>query len=408
MSVKWENNQCPQSLISDIKTYFFINEDGNVGTKSGVEFQIDTLFSKVKHKYDLDYSVLYKIFKNAVTSAFKSNNLAKPDNVLSVFKSKCDDSLKIKNKYYLLTSINLKNVSVLKRRTINGCVISFYKDIPNKYKKSRSELMHKHRKESFTEQPHYLFVSISVIAPDVKTAFKNAIGALDTLRAILQLNFSKSIPHFSFREEEKYSSDSILSLGQVHSLHLESGACACINVWYEPNLKCKTSIEIDNFELTEATLTRTLKKLSHNPFSEHLFDSLQSYIVAIDHSEQEFRFMKLWSVIEKLVKSDDTKIIIKRVSFLYENRGVIKEVLNSLRQARNINVHSGIKPLNVEMKNFNLCSYIEDLFKFFIENPFNYNKLQMVIDFISLPTDLQGIDQQIKNLKTVKKFIGAV
>ncbi|SQH75605.1 conserved protein of unknown function [Shewanella benthica] len=65
------------------------------------------------------------------------------------------------------------------------------------------------------------------------------------------------------------------------------------------------------------------------------------------------------------------------------------------------NICAGVKPLNVEMKNFNLCLYIEDLFRFFINNPFKYDNLQKVIDFISLPTDLQTIDQQIENLKMV-------
>ncbi|SQH75602.1 protein of unknown function [Shewanella benthica] len=82
-----------------------------------------------------------------------------------------------------------------------------------------------------------------------------------------------------------------------------------------------------------------------SPSMEALFISaysLTSYVNALDHSEQEFRFMKLWSVVEKLVKSDETKMIIKRVSFFYENRPVTKEVLSSLRQVRNINVHAGV------------------------------------------------------------------
>jgi hypothetical protein len=406
LNVKWDKKQCHQSLISDIQTYFNIGDNGSVSIKNGIEFQIDALFSKVVHSYDLDYDVLYQNFDRAVTSVFKNNPLTKPDEILLKFKTKCDEDLRKKNKYFLLTSISLKNNFILKRRTINGCIVNFYKEIPKKYESARYELIQKHSKLHLTEQNNYVFVSVSVLAPDVKTAFKNSIAALDTIRAILQLGFQKNIQFLSPNKGHKYSSNTVISLGQVHTLHLDSGKKAWGNIWYEPDFKNKNAIKIRDFPLIEKNLTTWINNLNKNPFYDHLLTSLTSYINALDHNEQEFRFMKLWSVIEKLVKSDETRIIIKRVSFFYENRAVTKEVLNSLRQARNINVHAGVKPLNVEMKNFNLCLYIEDLFRFFISNPFKYDDLQKVIDFISLPTELQTIDQQIENLKMVKKFIG--
>lgn len=405
MNVKWDKKQGHKPLVSDIKTYFKIDDNGNVSNTFGIEFQIDALFSNVDHSYNLDHDVLYENFYAAVISVFKSNQLTKPDEILSKFKKKCDEGLREKKKYFLLTSISLNNNYRLKRRKINGCVINFYREIPKKYECARYELIEKHEKLHLTEQKDYVFVSVSVLAPDVKTAFKNSIAALDTLRAILQLDFQKSIQLFSSNDKDKYSSNSVISLGQVHTLHLDSGKNAWGNVWYEPDFINKEAIKIRNFPLTDKNLTLRLNSLNKSPFSAHLLSPLASYINALDHSEQEFRFMKLWSVIEKLVNSDDTNMVIKRVSFLYENRAINKEVLKSLRQARNINVHAGIKPLNVEMKNFSLCGYIEVLLNFFINNPFKYDNLNKVIDFISLPTELQTIDQQIKNLKMVKEFI---
>ena len=115
--------------------------------------------------------------------------------------------------------------------------------------------------------------------------------------------------------------------------------------------------------------------------------------------------MKLWSALEKLVKSDNSTIIIKRISFFYEDRAMTKSILESLRKARNINVHSGISPLNVEMKNYHLCEYLERLLRFFIDNPFNNNQLSHMLDFISSATEIRTIDDQINKLIMVKKFI---
>ncbi len=114
--------------------------------------------------------------------------------------------------------------------------------------------------------------------------------------------------------------------------------------------------------------------------------------------------MKLWSTIETIIKTDDSKIIIKRISFFYEDRQLYKELLDSMRNARNINAHTGVKPFNVELKNFALNHFINRLLLFFINNPFKYNKVDQVITAISLPTDLQSINAQIKNLQIVKKF----
>ena len=68
-------------------------------------------------------------------------------------------------------------------------------------------------------------------------------------------------------------------------------------------------------------------------------------------------------------------------------------------------MHAGVKPLNVELKNYNLCFYIENILKFLILNPFKCEKFDTILKFISSPTELNTIDQQIENLHMVKKFI---
>ena len=115
--------------------------------------------------------------------------------------------------------------------------------------------------------------------------------------------------------------------------------------------------------------------------------------------------MKLWLTLELITDADDAKTIIKRVSFFYKDRAVEKAILQSLRGARNDNVHAGEELPNVELKNFQLCKYIELLLRFFLENPFKYEKLHELRTFISSKTEVSAIDDEIKRLKLVKKFI---
>lgn len=402
--MNWDENKI-RALISSLKDSLNISNCGLVSYKGDFEFIVDALFSYVEHKYELDINILYENFKKAVISTYENNRLEKHNDILKKFKKNCDESLSIKKDYVLLTSISLDKEFKLKRRKINNCVINFYREIPKKYKFSRSQLIEEHAEIDMSEQPNYLYVTVSTQAHDEMTAFKKSIAALDIIRSLLQMSFKKRIQILEQAPKLKYSSDSAISLGQMHSLHNVSGAKACDFIWYEPDFYCKQSTRVKDHKRTESNITLWLDKIRNSQFAEHLSKSLVNYINALDHSDQEFRFMKLWSVVEVLIKTDDTKLLIKRISFFYANRAYATEVLTSLRKTRNVHVHAGVKPLNVEIKNYNLCFYIENILRFLILNPFKCEKFNTILDFISSPTELTTIDQQIENLKMVKKFI---
>lgn len=404
MNIKWDENKI-KALISSIKDSLSISNSGSVSYKGDFEFKVDALFSYVEHKYELDIDILYENFKQAVISTYKNNRLKKHNDILKNFKKICDERLSIKKDYVLLTSISLDKEFKLKRRKINNCVINFYREIPKKYKYSRSQLIEENSSLDLSEQPNYLYVTVSTQAHDETTAFKKGIAALDIIRSLLQMSFQKRVQILEHAPKLKYFSDSAISLGQMHSLHKVSGAKACDTTWYEPDFHYKGPIRVKNHKSTESNITLWLDKIRNSQFSEHLSKSLVNYINALDHTDQEFRFMKLWSVVEVLIKTDDTKLLIKRISFFYADRAYATEVLTSLRNTRNVHVHAGVKPLNVELKNYNLCFYIENILKFLILNPFKCEKFDTILKFISSPTELNTIDQQIENLHMVKKFI---
>lgn len=406
MKLEWENNNCPRALIEIIKSNLSLTGDGQVSHTIGLELYFDDLFGKVIHAYKLDHDVLFREFTIAIKETFQKNKLSNQDAILQAFKARCNKILGKKEKYILLTSISLNNTYLPKRRKVNNCTVSFSKKVPVKYRKARKKLLSQHPKLDLSEQEDFLFVSVSVKAPNIETAYISAVGALDIIRAIWQIGFKKNINFLSSSKDHEYPTDSIISLGQVHTLHLGNGKEVTGGLRYEPRYQKRQATKPKKFSVTESNLEGQISKIKNSPFQEHLNTSLTSYINALDHNVQEFRFMKLWSALEKISNTDDSKILIKRVSFFYENREANKAVLESLRKARNINAHSGIKPYNVEMKNFKMCKYLEDLIRFFIDNPFKYKNLAQIIAFISLPTELQTIDEQIANLNTVKKFMG--
>lgn len=408
MKIEWDKKNSHDALVKELRPKLSLKQNGRVSYKIGVgvDFFIDALFRKVIHSYSLDHEFLYEKFKDSVISTFQKNKLSRPDDILLEFKKRCDQSLRNKKKFILLTSISLNNIYLPKRRKVNGCTVSFSKNIPAKYVKARKNLISNFSSLELSEQEEYLFVTVSVEAPNTKTAFIRAIGALDVIRAIWQIGFQKSTFPFPVMKGSQYPTDSIISLGQAHTLHKENGNQACEILWYEPDFKKVEVTNVKDFNLTDSRSTTDLQRLRKNPFKDHVYNSLKSYIHALDHDDQEFRFMKLWTTLEGIVNTDESTMTIRRVSFFYKDRALNKEILNSLRVARNINAHRGVKPFNVEMKNFILCQYIDHLLGFFINNCFKHKGLNQVIDLISLPTELQTINEQIKQLCAVKKFIG--
>lgn len=399
-----------KDLIGEIKTHLSLNSDGNVSEKIDAEFLVDALFGKMHHSFTLDHDVLFHEFRMAVNNAYKSDQqLATPDKILRKFEENCNRHLKNKIRYTLITSIGLNNIHLPRRRYVNGCVLNFSKHVPKKYASSRQKLLEKHTipNRSLSDKKGFIYISVTLEAPNYQTAFMKAMKAVDMVRSIWQLQVEKNLNFLAPDKQQKFPSDSVVRLGLAHTLHLPNGRSAWNGLWYERHTN-DVAIQIRNFDTADLRLGKYLNLLNNKniEYKDFLHTIFVSYINALDQSEHDFRFMKLWLTLELITGSDDAKTLIKMVSFFYKDRAVEKAILQSLREARNVNVHIGVKPPNVELKNFQMCEYIEHLLRFFLENPFRYEKLRELRAFISSNTEVSAIDDEIRRLKLVKKFVG--
>jgi len=406
VSVSWDNG-VPEALIKELRSNMKLGSDGRVSYEIGTQFLFDALFDKVVHPYGLDYETMHWEFVMAILETFRIDKLSKPGDILHAFKVKCENILRNRKKYLLITSLSLKNMYLPKRRKIKGCAVMFSREVPRKYRGARKKLFLDHSELDLSEQEGFLFASVSVQSANKRTAFMSAMSALDVIRAVWQLGFRRNINFLAMRKDHEYPTDSIISVGQAHTLHCEDGKEKSGGLWYEPSYNNIPPTTVKDFSLMESNLATLLSRIRRSNFQDHLYASLTNYINALDQDDQDFRFMKLWSATERMVKAGNSKELIKRVSFFYKNRETTQAMLESLKNARNMNAHHGLKPANVEMKNFQMCSYVNNLLLFFINQGSKFKSLNHVIDFISSKTDLQSIDEQISNLQMVKKFIGA-
>ncbi|CAH1086661.1 hypothetical protein [Candidatus Nitrotoga sp. 1052] len=397
-------------LIEKIKAFLSLTNDGKVSHTIDVDFLVDALFGNISHSFILDHDVLFREFKNAVFSAYKTDQqLANRNAILRKFEENCNFHLKNKIHYTLITSIGLNSTSLPRRRYVNGYVLNFSKDIPRKYASSRQNLLEKYPNPNsgLSDEKDFTFLSVSLEAANYQTAYMKAMKAVDLVRSIWQLQVQKDMNIFAYNNSQKFPSDSVVTLGLAHTLHLSNGKSAWDGLWYEQKQSNDIAIQIKNFDTADLHIGKFLNLLNNKniKYRDFLHKIFVSYINALDQSDHEFRFMKLWLTLELITDADDAKTIIKRVSFFYKDRAVEKAILQSLRSARNINVHAGERRPNVELKNFQMCQYIEHLLRFFLQNPFKYEKHHELLTFISSKTEVSAIDDEIRRLKLVKKFI---
>jgi hypothetical protein len=375
---------------------------GTVSRRSGSRFLIDALFSKIQHTVRLDDETLYRLLTNSIIKNFIENNLEKPDNILAALQKECIRLQNNENTYTLITSINHMNSSSLKNRTLNGCKISFHNSVPLKYKKSRLELANSNPNIELNEQANFTFVRISSKAANHHSAFSLAMETLDLYRAISQLTSKRSPQVFSDTNEGMYPSGSILSIGQFHTLHHANGKHVEYGLWHEPNYRTPKLLKTNNPTQSEKNKGILIGRLHKSNFSEFLTTRLIGYVRATDCLDHSLRFMMLWAAAEKIVGTDDSAKAISRLCFFYEDQSLQKSILESLRSARHANIHGGKRPFNIEMKNFQLASFLVHTLLFMLHNPFKH---QTIIDFFNfINTRITNIDRDIQNLKLVKKF----
>ncbi|MGI2155627.1 hypothetical protein ACROAK_22595 [Shewanella oncorhynchi] len=405
MVAKWEKGNCPTDLIKEIKGKMKINASNQLSYSLDLPIFVDALFSCVEHEILLDRQLVYEKFELAIKRLFEEDRLKDTGKILPLFCELCEEIHKEKKKYFLVTTINVKEY-VFKSRMLNGCKISFYKNIPQKYSSTRRKLMKIYSEKGIREQENYQFVVVSVEAGDERTAYRMAMQALDIFRSILHIGFVKNANFFSLNMSETYSSNSIVSIGQFHTIHNENGKNCSDIIWVEDFYQEKVKFKIRNSSITENEISIMIRKINKSKFREHITNALVNYINSIDVNDLESRFLKLWATFEQLLKSDNSDILVKRISFFFNDREVSKRVFLSLRKARNISSHTGKEPYNKEMKNFILALNFEVVIRHFINNHYRYKSLNDFLEFISMTTDPNALNKQNKNIRNVKRFIG--
>lgn len=406
MKSAWINSAYISELVNTIRDCYSLTSDGNVSYKIQATFFFDTLFGLIKHSHRLDENTLHSILKETIDKCYKKNKIANHNDLLIEFDKSCNLKTKEQETYKLITQINIKNIYKFPPININDCRISFHNTLPKKYCTSRHYELTRHEDRDFKNQESYTFVCITTSAANKEHAVNNAVDALSCIRGILQIGFKKNRQLIATSKEHEYPTKSVVQCGEVHTLHHLNGKRAGDGCWINLSFEDNPALTLKSPPKTLEHLRKNVSRLKKCPYITSTISALINYIDATDRADPELRFMKLWSTLERLTMTHESATLIKRASFFYQDRILHQAILESLRTSRNTHIHGGHPPVNIELKNFQLCAFIEHLLLFFIVNPFKFSTTDDIKNLISLPTQAINLKTQIAMLKTVQRFIG--
>lgn len=406
MPITWKNGKRfkPAVLLDRIASIRTVGTDGNVSF-SGFELEdclpaIHSMLNFPDVAVDIDtanlvWRGLAKV-KNELTSS----------SFLKSINAELSDRLAAKERtYFLLTSLSIDHRDIPKKLKLLGAELTFTaQKYPIRFK-SREELL---RLQTIPVQPEpatYCRVVVKVKAKTANAAVHRALRAIDLQRSLWCLMGN---PHM----QTLYGNSSpkpinVVRLGSRHTLHTENGEPAEEGLWYEPGF-----VEAQIFRIKNSTVAKTnsrfaLRRLITSSYGEKITSALLRYIRALDEGEANTAYLRLWGALETLVTPGvaDYDRLVNRCAFLFQDIDFHRQLLEHLREYRNVSVHAGEESDRARTHCFQLQLYFENLIWFHIRNTKFFRTLEEANSFLDLPSDKLELKRRLEIINKAVKFV---
>ena len=313
-------------------------------------------------------------------------------------------------RYNLVTSISVNRLCKLKRKKVYGCTISFCSFLPKVYDEAISEIIEHARYSIAGKIPtNYMYVKVSVSAKSHDEAANKALDALNLIRGIW--NFFENRKHgIRISSGKRYPVNKYI-LGPLHTLHKPNGKLATKNWWY--NLEYVYQIRpydpsriIEKLYKFESSVRKLIQK---SEYSSDIDTAILRYARALDLTNWEDAFLRLWSVLEHLTgmsRNDRYEVIVRRAAFVFGGEKYARQVLTYLKDYRNRAVHSDSENHDIEAYMYQLKRFVEALIRFHLGNKYGFKSLADASRVLGLPCDRQELRKKRKDLAYAERFLG--
>lgn len=208
---------------------------------------------------------------------------------------------------------------------------------------------------------HFIPVLVKVEAQDYQQAFDEANRAFDLFRSLLnlQLTFGTSTIQFGGYPKPlgKILPPPVYGVFNEDGEFLQFFYNSVRDYEYGPN-----SISNDRIIKVRNLASRILIPKSDKDTVSLNVEVLEKYGEALDTSEWRLSFLVLWQILESITLQSNEefsmKTVVNRIDIMFGQNQLIKDLLSSLYQTRNLLVHKGHFPSEQGLKEVNLLRYI--------------------------------------------------
>lgn len=163
----------------------------------------------------------------------------------------------------------------------------------------------------------------------------------------------------------------VIRLGSRHTLHTRAGSEAASTIWFEPGFKPADIARLTNPKVVKKNSAYVLRRIRASPYGELLLSALIRYVRALDESNANTAFLRLWAALESLTTGGERANyddVVSRCAFLYEDVDYHRQVLEHLREYRNASVHAGVESEKARTHCYQWQQYFRAIFWFHTKN----------------------------------------
>ena len=350
--------------------------------------------------------------KKIITKVAHDHAISRPitaDSLLKACSKLEKDYLSLPSqRYRLLTEVSIQWTVDVPKVIIGNTILTF-KPKSDMGFRVRSKLFQESKSQLGFELPqHYMRLSALVSARTAHEAAERALNDIDLTRAYLNLSLNQG-------KSWRYSGGrpapvNDIRLSPFHTVHNISGSLATNVYWYDPGYARPANLFSDKTKFVNLlAFTRKLRaRLTLLPYRSDIMGALIRYVRALDSTDLNDAFLRLWSLLEYLTDSghDPYKVTNRRAAFMFADKARSELVLTHLTNHRNRFVHAGSDTDDIESLVFQLKRYVEALLLFHLGNRFGFSSRAEAASFMDIPPNHLDIDSRIKRLEQVKQFIG--
>lgn len=411
MKTEWKDNYKISKFIEKIEKLKQENESTGEITFRGFEFSslVTVLANLVKMNPEVPELERYRVVRESIFELAKHKKMTKDNLLKEIIRRENLFLQQLPQSYKLFTSISIDRSVILRDFSFQGVKIQFLRRLNNRYHKKACHLIEDAKTWLFAELPNnYTPMLVTISAKTLSTAGQRALDKLDFVRGIWNYQFSSTFRHSSGKRQPV--NDFIL--GPIHTLHMSNGELATDVWWYEPDYL--GAIRAERLSVSEVTKLQKFQKsiLGRIKRMPHLYQvevewAFREYARALDQRNWNICFLRLWSILEGLtgINTADYKLLIRRVSVLFEDQELHKDTLSHLKELRNSFVHDNYSSEQMEEHMYQLKFYVDQLLYFHTSAAGKFKSLEEAKEFLDQPFEKNILEKRIKFAKIALKFI---